>query len=52
MSNDIYAPQTLTFDLVIHPKINKAHLLVMTNLYVKYEDFVIYSIQDNQRKPF
>ena len=24
----------------------------MTNLHVKYEDFEIHSIQDNQRKPF
>ena len=34
------------------PKINRGHLLVMTNLHVKYEAFVIYSFQDNQRKPF
>ena len=35
------------------PKINRGHVLVMTNLPVKYEDFVIYSInKDNQREPF
>ena len=30
---DTYAPLTLNFD-----KINRGHLLVMTNLHVKYED--------------
>ena len=42
-------------DLDLSPsdsKINRGHLLVMTNQHVKYEDFVVYSIQDNQRKPF
>jgi hypothetical protein len=33
-------------------KINRGHLVVMTNQYVKYEDFVINSFQDNKRKPF
>ena len=48
MSYDTYAPLTLTFD----PKINSGHLLVMSNLHVKYEDSVMNSIEDNQRKPF
>jgi hypothetical protein len=34
------------------PKINRGHLLVMTNQYVKYEDFVMHSFQDNKRTPF
>ena len=33
------------------PKINRGHLLIMTNLHVKYEDIVINDFQDNQRKP-
>ena len=33
-------PLTLTFD----PKINRGHLLVMTNLHVKYKDSVINGI--------
>ena len=37
MLNDTYAPLTLTFALVTQ-KINSGHLLVMTNLHVKYED--------------
>jgi hypothetical protein len=45
------APVTLTFDLVTL-KINRGHLLVMNNHYVKYENFVINTFQDNQRKPF
>ena len=43
MSNDIYAPLTLTFNLVT-PKINTGHLLVMTNLHVKYKHSVTNSI--------
>jgi hypothetical protein len=39
---------TLTFE----PKINRVHLLVMINQYVKYENFVMNTFQDNQRKPF
>ena len=34
------------------PIINRGHLLVKTNLYVKYEDFVINGFHDNQRKPY
>jgi hypothetical protein len=34
------------------PKINRVHLLVVTNQYVKYMDFVIITFQDNQQKPF
>jgi hypothetical protein len=30
------------------PKINKSHLIIMTNQYLKYEDFVINSFQDNE----
>jgi hypothetical protein len=30
------------------PKINRGHLLVVTNHYVKYEDFVINTFQDKQ----
>ena len=30
---------------------NRVYLLVMTNLPVKYEDFVIYGFQNNQQKP-
>ena len=37
------------------PNINRVHLLVMTNLHVKYKDFVINFVingfQDNERKP-
>jgi hypothetical protein len=39
------ATVTLTIDIATS-KINKGHLLVMTNQYVKYEDFVINSFQD------
>ena len=28
------------------PKINRGHLLVMANLHVKYEDFVLYTFQE------
>jgi hypothetical protein len=38
------SPMTLTFD----PKINRGDLLVMTNQYVKYEDFVINTNQDDK----
>jgi hypothetical protein len=34
----------VTFD----PKINRGHLLVMTDQYIKYDDFVINSNQDNK----
>jgi hypothetical protein len=30
-------------------KINRGHSLVMSNHYVKYEDFVINSFQENKR---
>ena len=35
-------------------KIDRGHLLVLTNLHVKYEEFVIYvnGFQDNQQKTF
>jgi hypothetical protein len=36
---------TLTFE-VVTKKINRGHLIVMTNQYQKYEDFVINSFQD------
>jgi hypothetical protein len=39
---------TLTFDLVTSKSIGV--ILVMTNQYVKYEDFVINSNQDNELK--
>jgi hypothetical protein len=32
--------------------LNRGHLLVMTNQYVKYEDFVIKSFQNNKGKRF
>ena len=38
---------TLTFD----PKMDRGHLLVMTALQEKYEDYVICGFQDNQQKP-
>ena len=42
MSNDTYPPD---HDLgPSDPKINRGHLLVMTNLHVKYEDSVINGI--------
>ena len=34
------------------PKIYTSYLLIMTNLLLQYEDFMIYSFQNNQRKPF
>jgi hypothetical protein len=34
------------------PEINRGNLLVTINQYVKYEDFVIKSFQDNKRKSF
>jgi hypothetical protein len=33
--------------LNLRPKINRGHLIVMTNQYKKQEDFVINSFQDN-----
>ena len=41
-------PLTLTFE----PKINRDHLLVMTNQHVKYKHSVMNGIKDNQRKSF
>ena len=41
---------TVTFDLIT--QINRGHLLVMSNLQVKYEDFVINGFQNNQQKQY
>jgi hypothetical protein len=34
------------------PKIKWGHLLIMTNQYVKYEDLVMHSNQDNKLKTY
>jgi hypothetical protein len=37
---------------ISNANINEGHVQVMTIKYVKYEDFVINSFQDNEEKPF
>ena len=43
------------FDLDLwtsNPKIDRDHLIAITNQYVKHTDLVIKSFQDNERKQF
>jgi hypothetical protein len=43
-----------TCDIGLYPsylKINRGHQIDMTNQYVKYEEFVIDSFQDDKPKP-
>ena len=66
-SSSLPSPYLTSSHLVQHPflsplvntklinsdlRINRGHLLVRTNLHIKYESFVINGFKDNQRKPF